>query len=517
MTATRWAWLALALLGCGGGAKVSSVTPGVARAGETVIIAGSGFGSRAGAVTFDDATATVTTWSSDRVEVVVPRQTHPEVTLTVAPVGSAAAKVPFTIFDAMTDPHGGAGAATTFVSLTFDDTTADQLSLRPVLAATGLRATFYVNSTRIGSASPDLPPYMTLDDLKSLQEEGHEIGGHTKHHFDLTLADRDEVARQVCGDRQRLLSLGLDAQSFAYPFGGQDADVQAIAASCGYGSARAINHKGAVWPAVLPLPNRFLIPAAKPVLATNTLEDLEKLVTDTEQAQRGGWVVVIFHRVCDDGCSSTAVTAPVFEAFARWLAQREASGTVTRTVRQMMGAGTPPPADVPAPPLRTTPNLIANPSLELYSRGTVNPDCWLDADTGHELAHWSKVTPGHDGEWAMQLSAGEPSTSSRRIKMLQDDGACAPAVEAGAHYQLSLWYQSDVPLRINSFLRDEAGFWSPWGLSPVLAASPGQWSLATWKLSAIPSTGRALSVNVRLQSGDGTMTVDDFSLTRLTP
>lgn len=519
MTTKRWTLLAVVLLsGCGGGAVVvSSVSPPVARSGDEIVITGTGFGTRAGEVKLGDTAAVVRSWSPTMIKALVPMQAQPDVKLRVVTGDTASSAIPFTVFDAMQDASGAPGAASTFVSLTFDDTTADQLTLRPILAATGLKATFFVNSTRIGSASPDLPPYMDLASVLALQDEGHEIGGHTRHHIDLSLLDRDEVLRQVCGDRESLASMGLHAQTFAYPFGRQDADLEQLVQSCGYSAARSLDPASPSWPLAVPAPNRYALSSALAVTSSTTLEKLQALVSQAE-AGRDRWVVLVFHRVCDEAgpCSSTAVKRSLFEAFAQWLAARSTSGTVTRTLRQMMGDGGKATAAVPLPPSRTTANLVMNPSFESFGR-TLNPDCWLLADTGHQLSNWSKVSPGHEGNTAMRLSAGDPVSANRRIKMMQDEGGCAPPVVEGGLYEFSAWYQSDVPLRFNSFLRNEQGFWAPSALSPIIPASPGVWVQAKWKLPPMPRGTRAATVSIRLQSEDGNMTVDDVSLVRVEP
>lgn len=508
-----WGIAVLVLAGaCGEQPLLASASPDVARSGEEILLAGSGFGERPGRVTFAAQEAPVVSWSPTRVRVRVPPATQPDVTVKLERPEGAAATLPFTVYDAMTTGDGTAGRARTFVTLTFDDTTADQLQARGALEAHGMRATFYVNSSRIGSASSDLPRYMTLDEVKALQAAGHELGGHTKHHLPLALLEPDEVVRQVCGDRQQLLLLGLDVQHFAYPFESHTEDVARIVESCGYRSARTVD-RGAVWPLVVPAPDPFAIPVSISVTATTALERLERYVLEAERSE-GSWAVLVFHRVCD-GCSSAAVRPADFNAFVDWLAQRHGRGTVVRTMRQMMGAGSPMERTIPPPRLRPGPNLVMNGSLEAATRGTINPDCFLLGDTGHELANWARVSPGHEGDFAVRLLAGEPLTSNRRVKMLQDDGACAPPVEAGAQYEFSVWYQSDVPLRFNAFLEDDQSFWAPWALSPSIPASQGTWSKATWRLPLIPEAVKALTVSVRLQQGmDGSMTLDEFSLVR---
>jgi peptidoglycan/xylan/chitin deacetylase (PgdA/CDA1 family) len=62
----------------------------------------------------------------------------------------------------------------TTISLTFDDTFADQFGAARLLSAHGMHGTFFVNSGRV-----NLPGYMTQGQLLTIQQDGHEIGGHT--------------------------------------------------------------------------------------------------------------------------------------------------------------------------------------------------------------------------------------------------------------------------------------------------------------------------------------------------
>ena len=121
------------------------------------------------------------------------------------------------------------------VSLTFDDGDADNYAVRPVLAQYGLRATFFIPSGLIGTEG-----YMTKQQLRGLYEDGNEIGGHTLSHQKLTGIHGEELRRQICQDRSNLQALGFDVISFAYPFGGYEADTKQVVQECGYRSARII-------------------------------------------------------------------------------------------------------------------------------------------------------------------------------------------------------------------------------------------------------------------------------------
>jgi peptidoglycan/xylan/chitin deacetylase (PgdA/CDA1 family) len=115
---------------------------------------------------------------------------------------------------------------TTIVSLTFDDTFADNYQVGALTEARGMRATFYINSARIGQSG-----YLTFAQVADLEERGHEIAGHTLTHARLASIPVDEARYQVCNDRKALLELGFRATSFAYPFSSQCATSRRTAAT----------------------------------------------------------------------------------------------------------------------------------------------------------------------------------------------------------------------------------------------------------------------------------------------
>ena len=251
-----------------------------------------------------------------------------------------------------------AKAGPTVVSLTFDDGTADEYQVRPMLAQYGLHATFFINSNNIGASSA----FMTWDQLSGLSADGNEITGHTLDHVDLTTVSTTEATRQVCDDRQALISHGFNPTDFAYPYGSSNSTVESIVRGCGYSSGRrawGLCPIGQAPPncpdgiggqysftTTVPPPNIWGIRVTS-IRATHTLADIEATVTNAESAG-GGWVPILMHHVCD-GCDPTnggSVSPAILSAFLDWLAPRAATGTYVRTMRDVVSDKTPPTSSI---------------------------------------------------------------------------------------------------------------------------------------------------------------------------
>jgi peptidoglycan/xylan/chitin deacetylase (PgdA/CDA1 family) len=299
-------------------------------------------------------------------------------------------------------------ASPLYVSLTFDDGLSSAVDeVLPALQQHGMNATFYINSSTIGSG----PAYMTWNDVARLSGAGMEIGGHTLTHTDLvgiwnnpayTTNDQRTAAvrAQVCPDRQAIISHGIVPTSFAYPNGswkldngsqyGDRTTIPTIIQSCGYVDARttegialeppdrhcdvcyapltdrttrpfglrAAQARGSYIAATGEAGNDDLIPAhvlidrvgyARDSLATNTVGD------------PAGWLTIVLHDVCAaDGvapCNASqptadrghSTTAAALNEFLDWLRSHASSDCIVvadiQTVMTLAQPGT-----CPAPP-----------------------------------------------------------------------------------------------------------------------------------------------------------------------
>jgi peptidoglycan/xylan/chitin deacetylase (PgdA/CDA1 family)/plastocyanin len=254
---------------------------------------------------------------------------------------------------------GVAAAGPTLVSLTFDDGTTDQYQARAMLAQNGLRGTFFINSNNVGASSA----FMTWSQLSDLSGDGNEIGGHTLDHVDLTTVTTTEAMRQVCDDRQALISHGFNATDFAYPFGSYDG-VESIVQGCGYSSGRRSwglcpigqnpPNCDIYYPDVaerIPPVDRYAFRTIVSLRAWNTLSDIQSVVTRAEN-NGGGWVTLVFHRICD-GCDPTngySVSPAILTSVLDWLQPRASNGTYVgtyvRTVRDVISDTSPPNSSI---------------------------------------------------------------------------------------------------------------------------------------------------------------------------
>ena len=234
-----------------------------------------------------------------------------------------------------------AAAATgpTVVTIQFDDGTADQLGALPILQAHGMTATFYVNTGFIGDAE-----HLSWSDLHALAGAGNEIAGHTLHHTDLKPLTTAEARQEVCTDRNNLLAEGFQATSFAYPFGSFDGDTEQVVRDCGYNSGRGvsgIDKTGPFAETIPPLDPYATRTPPNPKKSTK-LSTLELEVRNAE-ANGGGWVQFVFHRVCES-CGPYAITPQKLGAFLDFLQGEVSAGNVTvRTTAQVIGGPVNPP------------------------------------------------------------------------------------------------------------------------------------------------------------------------------
>jgi peptidoglycan/xylan/chitin deacetylase (PgdA/CDA1 family) len=415
---------------------------------------------------------------------------------------------------------GHAAAPRTVVSFTFDDGDADQMAAAQVLHRYGLKGTFYIIAGAVGA-----PDYMTLSDLHTLAAEGNEVAGHTVSHLEVPHVTAAEARRQVCDGRNTLIRWGFRVTSFAYPGGAYSPATEAIVRECGLNSARTViglHSPGCPRCTVaetIPPKDPYAIRAAGQVDGTWTLATLENVVTTAER-RGGGWVPLIFHHICDAShCSSLTVRLPVFNSFAKWLAQRRDAGTVVKTVGEVIGGPLRPMIGGPA----ARPHGVIDPFLGILGdSGAVDPVveaptvparfplCWMKATYGQNTVTWQRVRGGHADSWAMRLTmTGHQSGDAKLIQQF-DTGQCSIPVTGSQSYDLATWYKSSARTQFAVYYRTPQGRFLYWTSSPFYPATT-QWAKAAWTTPPLPADASGLSFGLTL-SRNGSLFTDDYSI-----
>jgi peptidoglycan/xylan/chitin deacetylase (PgdA/CDA1 family) len=221
--------------------------------------------------------------------------------------------------------------AGTTVSLTFDDGRGDNYPvLKDMLAQRGMRATFYVNSAKVGTSSY----HLTWPQIEDFARNGNEIGGHTLTHPHLPALTYDQQRAEICNDRQALIDHGFNPVSFAYPYAEETASAKQLAQEFGYSSARDV----CCGSETIPPRDAYLLHTPP---SSNDLSTLKGYITQTENAG-GGWVILVFHSIGANSDGPLPISEADMAAFLDWLGARAANGTVVKTVGETMGASPPP-------------------------------------------------------------------------------------------------------------------------------------------------------------------------------
>jgi peptidoglycan/xylan/chitin deacetylase (PgdA/CDA1 family) len=335
------------------------------------------------------------------------------------------------------------------VSITFDDGLTSQWRAGPTLRRHGIRATYYLNSGAIDERGGF--GTMSWDRAHELAAAGHEIGGHTLDHVNISgnTLTREEKVRQVCVDRARLVEQGFTPTSFAYPYGGFDATAREIVEGCGYASARRAGGISSGGPnfaeQVPPIDGSHLIRVlGQADTGPVTLQSLRTAV-DAAYANGGGWVPMLFHAVCFPSDASYAacmsgtrpVDVDVLDQFGAWLAADPrpiTAKTVSDTLATGIPTQPPPPADTTAPTvtigspaegatLRTpTPAISGAGGRAPGDEATVTVRMYAGGAASGQVVRELVATVGANGSWSATPAALPDGTYTVRASQRDDAG-----------------------------------------------------------------------------------------------
>lgn len=404
------------------------------------------------------------------------------------------------------EPQPDGGAA--IVSLTFDDGWANQALAGRILQEADLPGTFYVSSGLIGDEER-----LSWHGVRRLAEQAHEIGGHSLTHPDLVTLPTQEARAEICEDRDVIMEQGYQPLSFSYPLASSNASVRTLPAGCGYLSARdvgGLEDEGQTdLPAVETVPPRDPFRVATPIddRLDVTLQRLQELVGRVEAA--GGWMPLVFHRVCDQCAGDYWVSPDVLTEFATWLSGRAAAGSLQVLPVGEVITGEPLPAIDQAAP---QPATVQNPSLEETSPQGV-PRCFLSQGFGAREHVDLSSDDARSGTSSAGIEVTAYTDGDQKLVTAQDGGKCAVGVEPGRRYDLTLFSKgqwNDGAAVMPVFVRGEDGRWRFLEEAPATPATD-DWRETTYRTQPMPEDVDLLSFGLALRS-TGWFLVDDFAI-----
>jgi peptidoglycan/xylan/chitin deacetylase (PgdA/CDA1 family) len=128
-------------------------------------------------------------------------------------------------------PIGNGYNSTKVIILAFDDSPKSQFTLaKPILDKYGFKGSFFTVCMFVNAGTDGQDKTrMTWKDIKTLQEQEHDIESHTMTHTNLDAKSDQNLTYEIGGSKQCLLNHGIDSTIFAYP------------ASTGHSNATVVN------------------------------------------------------------------------------------------------------------------------------------------------------------------------------------------------------------------------------------------------------------------------------------
>jgi peptidoglycan/xylan/chitin deacetylase (PgdA/CDA1 family) len=213
------------------------------------------------------------------------------------------------------------GKPVSAISFTFDDGKADAFTTaRSVLAANGVKGTFYIQANGIGQ-----PGFMTAEQLRQLAAEGHELGNHTVSHGRLSGLSAAAVEAEFTQANTAIQNAsGVTPKTCAYPFGDSDATVRAVAAKLFTGCRSTTGGSNPV-----ANPAKYQLKVVNVTQATTPATIRSWL---TEAKRPGRWVIFVYHRV--GAAVDPEDVSPA--AFTQQVGLIKGSGVPVRTVADVL-------------------------------------------------------------------------------------------------------------------------------------------------------------------------------------
>ncbi|HEX2124434.1 MAG TPA: polysaccharide deacetylase family protein, partial [Nitrososphaeraceae archaeon] len=127
--------------------------------------------------------------------------------------------LPITTYSQLEIQQKDSSSINKVVILTFGNAPKSQYTeAKPILDKYGFKASFFVVCNWISNSDED-NSHMTWQDIKTLYNEGHNIGAKSLNHKDLTTLSASELDFEVAQSKKCLADHNIDARVFGTPYG----------------------------------------------------------------------------------------------------------------------------------------------------------------------------------------------------------------------------------------------------------------------------------------------------------
>jgi peptidoglycan/xylan/chitin deacetylase (PgdA/CDA1 family) len=180
------------------------------------------------------------------------------------------------------------------ISVTFDDGWESVYTeALPVMQENGIATTQYIITDVF-----DNYQYMSLAQLHSMQDAGHEIGSHTVSHADLTTLDETKLGHELL-DSKKLLQNEFKApvNDFTSPYGSYNKHTLETIGNYYRSQKNAEGDPDANELEAINIRNSFdpLNIKSYSVRQNTTLDDIQKLIKAAKE--NNGWLVLTYHQI----------------------------------------------------------------------------------------------------------------------------------------------------------------------------------------------------------------------------
>jgi|AntAceMinimDraft_18_1070375.scaffolds.fasta_scaffold78149_2 peptidoglycan/xylan/chitin deacetylase (PgdA/CDA1 family) len=208
-----------------------------------------------------------------------------------------------------------------YVSIVFDDGYTDMHdNVLPILNEYNISSTFYIIPGLVGEKFEE-EKIMDWEQIKELQEQGHEIGSHSMNHPRLTKITRKNIISELKSSKEELESRDLTINSLAIPYGDYNEEIKNIAREY-YSSVRSSDWNYNFFNDI----DKYNLKAM--VIKNDTrLEEIKSWINNCEKKS---WLILMYHLVREDKSKEYSTSPEELENVIKYIKSKKITiGTVS--------------------------------------------------------------------------------------------------------------------------------------------------------------------------------------------